>query len=173
SGYRAKGDSATFGMDASHRGGDRGFVRVDSETRLMFPDYAGNNHFNTIGNLILDPRAGLLFMDFATGSLLQLTGRATIDWDSDAVACIPGARRLVTRGGRRKADQRRRVAADERAARGGPSFAMGGVRHVAVTLCRGDCDPCASPRCRHPDSGGSVSRPGLPAPGPSSPCGRA
>ena len=96
SGYRAKGDSATFGMDASHRGGDRGFVRVDSGTRLMFPDYAGNNHFNTIGNLILDPRAGLLFMDFATGSLLQLTGRATIDWDSDAVACIPGARRLVT-----------------------------------------------------------------------------
>ncbi len=96
SGYRAEGVSATFGMDASHRGGDRGFVRVASETRLEFPDYSGNNHFNTIGNLALDSRAGFLFIDFETGSLLQLTGRATIDWDSEAVARIPGARRLVT-----------------------------------------------------------------------------
>lgn len=96
SGYRDKGESATFGMDASHRGGDRGVVRVVTETCLMFPDYAGNNHFNTIGNLVLDPRAGFLFIDFATGSLLQLTGRATIDWESEAVSRIPGARRLVT-----------------------------------------------------------------------------
>ena len=96
SGYRAEGESATFGMDASHRGGDRGFVRVASDTRLAFPDYAGNNHFNTIGNLVLDSRAGFLFIDFETGSLLQLTGRASIDWDSKAVAQIPGARRLVT-----------------------------------------------------------------------------
>jgi ferredoxin-NADP reductase len=64
--------------------------------RIAFPDYAGNNHFNTIGNLVLDPRAGFLFIDFETGGLLQLTGRATIDWDSEAVARIPGARRLVT-----------------------------------------------------------------------------
>lgn len=89
------GDGATFGMDASHRGGDPGFVRVDGET-LVFPDYAGNNHFNTIGNLVVDPRAGLLFVDFERGSLLQLTGRTTIDWDSGAVARVPGARRLVT-----------------------------------------------------------------------------
>ena len=96
SGYRANGESTTFGMDVSHRGGDHGFVRVASDRRLEFPDYAGNNHFNTIGNLVLDPRAGFLFIDFGTGSLLQLTGRATVDWDSEAVARIPGARRLVT-----------------------------------------------------------------------------
>lgn len=96
SGYRAEGESATFGMDASHRGGDRGFVRVAGETRLEFPDYAGNNHFNTIGNLVLDPRAGFLFIDFESGGLLQLTGRATVDWDSDALSQFPGARRLVT-----------------------------------------------------------------------------
>jgi len=95
SGHRGDGDSPTFGMDASHRGGERGFVAVTSATRLVFPDYAGNNHFNTIGNLALDPRAGLLFVDFETGGLLQLTGRTTIDWDSDAVARSPGARRLV------------------------------------------------------------------------------
>jgi ferredoxin-NADP reductase/predicted pyridoxine 5'-phosphate oxidase superfamily flavin-nucleotide-binding protein len=96
SGHRGVGNNPAFGMDASHRGGDPGFVQVVSETRLKFPDYAGNNHFNTIGNLVLDPRAGFLFVDFETGSLLQLTGRATIDWDSDAVAGFPGARRIVT-----------------------------------------------------------------------------
>jgi ferredoxin-NADP reductase/predicted pyridoxine 5'-phosphate oxidase superfamily flavin-nucleotide-binding protein len=90
-----EGDSPVYGMDASHRGGDPGFVEVAGATRLLFPDYAGNNHFNTIGNLVLDPRAGLLFVDFESGSLLQLTGRAAIDWDSDAVARYPGARRLV------------------------------------------------------------------------------
>jgi hypothetical protein len=82
-------------MYASHRGGDRGFVRIAGDNRLEIPDYAGNNHFNTIGNLMLDSRAGLLFIDFATGSLLQLTGQATIDWDSKAVTRVPGARRLV------------------------------------------------------------------------------
>ena len=96
SGFRGDGDSPTFGMDASHRGGERGFVRVLDGTRLQFPDYAGNNHYNTIGNLVLDPRAGLLFIDFETGSLLQLTGAASIDWDSADLDEFPGARRLVT-----------------------------------------------------------------------------
>ena len=95
SGYRGEGDSPTFGMDASHRGGDRGFVRCLDDATLVFPDYAGNNHFNTIGNLILDPRAGFLFIDFEAGSLLQLTGTASIDWDSVALSDFPGARRLV------------------------------------------------------------------------------
>lgn len=95
-GYRGDGDSPSFGMDASHRGGEPGFIRVESDTELVFPDYAGNNYFNTIGNLILDPRAGLLFVDFERGSLLQLTGRASIDWDSERVAHFPGARRLVS-----------------------------------------------------------------------------
>jgi len=96
SGYRGEGESDTYGMDASHRGGDRGFVQVLDDMTLQFPDYAGNNHFNTIGNLVLDPRAGYLFIDFATGSLLQLTGKASIDWESEELANYPGARRLVT-----------------------------------------------------------------------------
>ena len=95
-GYRGEGESATFGMDASHRGGDRGFVRALDDTRLQFPDYAGNNHFNTIGNIVLDPRAGYLFIDFETGSLLQLTGTVSIDWDSEELSHFPAARRLVT-----------------------------------------------------------------------------
>lgn len=95
SGYRGDGESPTFGMDVSHRGGDRGFIQIMGNKRLRFPDYAGNNHYNTIGNLILDPRAGYLFIDFETGSLLQLTGNAFIDWDSDELARFPGAHRLV------------------------------------------------------------------------------
>jgi len=95
SGHRGCGDSAAFGMDASHRGGDAGFVEVQSDTRLRFPDYAGNNHYNTIGNLMMDPRAGMLFVDFERGSLLQLTGRARIDWNSPELSRFPAAQRLV------------------------------------------------------------------------------
>ena len=96
SGYHGDAaDAGAVGMDASHRGGSPGFVKVDNDRRLVFPDYAGNNHFNTIGNLVLEPGVGLLFVDFSNGSLLQITGRATIDWDSAEVANHPGAQRLV------------------------------------------------------------------------------
>ncbi len=95
SGHQGEHRSESDGMDASHRGGPAGFVTVDSATRIVFPDYAGNNHFNTIGNLLMDPRVGVTFVDFENGGLLQLTGRATIDWESPAVAEYPGAQRLV------------------------------------------------------------------------------
>ena len=84
SGQRRREEAASNGFDASHRGGAPGFVRVLSPTRLRIPDYAGNNFFNTIGNLMEDPRIGLLFVDFSTGGLLHLSGRATIDWTPGA-----------------------------------------------------------------------------------------
>jgi hypothetical protein len=67
------------GADASHRGGRPGFVRVLGEDRLAFDNYPGNGMFNTLGNLVEHPRAGLLFLDFETGDVLQLTGRAQVD----------------------------------------------------------------------------------------------
>ena len=83
------------GADASHRGGAPGFVKVVDERTLAFPDYPGNNMFNTLGNLAAQPRAGLLFLDFESGDTLQLTGRARLDRDPAAVAAFRGARHLV------------------------------------------------------------------------------
>jgi len=71
------------GADASHRGGRPGFVRVVDDRRLAFDDYPGNNMFNTLGNLLEYPRSGLLFLDFSSGDVLQLTARAEVRFGGD------------------------------------------------------------------------------------------
>jgi predicted pyridoxine 5'-phosphate oxidase superfamily flavin-nucleotide-binding protein len=68
------------GVDVSHRGGRPGFVRVLEDGSLAVPDFIGNSFFNTLGNLALEPRAGLLFIDFERGDLLQLAVRAELMW---------------------------------------------------------------------------------------------
>lgn len=83
------------GADASHRGGNPGFIHTDGERRIIIPDYNGNSLFNTLGNIHLNPRAGLLFVDFESGRTLQLTGRAAINWDRASASSYPGAERLV------------------------------------------------------------------------------
>ena len=83
------------GADASHRGGNPGFVKVTGPETLLFPNYWGNSMLNALGNITLDPHAGLLFIDFATGSTLQITGTASVIWDRDRVADFPGANQLV------------------------------------------------------------------------------
>ncbi len=67
------------GVDASHRGGAPGFVRV-SGNELWWPDYPGNNMFNSLGNIAVDDTAALLFLDFATGGTVQLSGTAVVEW---------------------------------------------------------------------------------------------
>ncbi|MEM5314648.1 pyridoxamine 5'-phosphate oxidase family protein [Paraburkholderia sp. JHI869] len=81
--------------DVSHRGGMPGFVRIDDERTLTAPDFSGNKFFNTIGNLLREPRAGLLFVDFARGDLLYLAVRAEVIWDGPEIAQFPMAQRLV------------------------------------------------------------------------------
>lgn len=61
-------------VDVSHRGGRPGFVRVDADGSLLVPEFAGNLFFNTLGNFTVNPRAGLVFVDFDHGHLLQMTG---------------------------------------------------------------------------------------------------
>ena len=73
------------GVDASHRGGATGFVRVDGGD-LWWPDYPGNNMFNSMGNLAVDDSAALLFVDFATGTTLQMSGSAALQWTEPGAA---------------------------------------------------------------------------------------
>lgn len=70
------------GADCSHRGGNPGFVSVAQNT-LSWPDYPGNAMFNTLGNLALDGRAGLVFPDWQSGAALQLAGEAQVIQDGD------------------------------------------------------------------------------------------
>ncbi len=81
-------------VDASHRGGKPGFVRINDDGSLTIPDFAGNLHFNTLGNFLLNPRAGLVFPDFETGNLLQLTGDAEVILESAEIDAFQGAERL-------------------------------------------------------------------------------
>lgn len=93
-GHHGDADHPANGYDASHRGGAPGFVQVVDGTHLRIPDYAGNNFFNTIGNLVENPSIGLVFVDFETGGLLHVTGRATIDWDAQN-SHDPNALRMI------------------------------------------------------------------------------
>lgn len=86
---------AEGGADASHRGGAPGFVRVLAPDTLAFPDYAGNMMFNTLGNISVNPRVGLLFLDFENGSTLQLTGTAEILRDEARVSQFAKAQYVV------------------------------------------------------------------------------
>lgn len=81
-------------VDVSHRGGKAGFVRVNDDGSLTIPDFAGNLHFNTLGNFLVNSRAGLVFPDFETGGLLQLTGDAEVILESPEIAAFQGAERL-------------------------------------------------------------------------------
>ena len=91
SGYRGTGEDVRFGNDASHRGGSPGFMSVDvgnhnhknggqqQQHVISWTEYPGNNHFNTLGNILMDPRVGISIPNFETGGLLQVSGTATVE----------------------------------------------------------------------------------------------
>jgi predicted pyridoxine 5'-phosphate oxidase superfamily flavin-nucleotide-binding protein len=118
----APAGDARHGCDVSHRGGNPGFVRVEREPHsdadgrdadgsgahgamargndgarsvLYWPDFRGNFFFNTLGNLAVNSRAGLLFMDFESGAALLLTGMAEVIWDGPLVTSFAGAERML------------------------------------------------------------------------------
>ncbi|WP_254943426.1 pyridoxamine 5'-phosphate oxidase family protein [Cyanobium sp. AMD-g] len=93
--YQAESAGAATGVDVSHRGGKSGFVRIDDPCTLTIPDFSGNCHFNTFGNLELNAHAGILFIDFTDGSLLYLTGTAEVIWDGAEIPTYAGAERLL------------------------------------------------------------------------------
>lgn len=88
-----EGEGSRRAVDVSHRGGRSSFVRVDGDV-LTIPDFAGNLHFNTLGNLLINPRAGLVFVDFARGDLLQVSGATELVFAGPELAAFAGAERL-------------------------------------------------------------------------------
>lgn len=80
---------------ASHKGGEPGFVRVLDDHHLAFPVYNGNGMFLTSGNLVVNPRVGMLFIALETGTRLRLNGHVTIDDDDPLVRTYPGAMFVV------------------------------------------------------------------------------
>lgn len=162
---------AAAGADVSHRGGPAGFVRVASPNRLLLPDYRGNMMFNTLGNLLTHPGAGILLVDFEGGATLQLSGRAAIRWEVDPAA-FPGAERLVE------------LDVEEVIERGLQSAAAGSaVRSIDTTPNPATLPPCApsstpgpgaprsspSARCRGPRSAPATSACGCTRPGSTAP----
>jgi len=90
-------DHPEHGADASRRGGDPGFIDVRGDT-LVVPDYPGNNMCRTLGNIKVTDRAGLLFVDFKDGNILQLSCDATLIWDATRITDFETADRLVEFG---------------------------------------------------------------------------
>nr|WP_232848538.1 pyridoxamine 5'-phosphate oxidase family protein [Bowmanella yangjiangensis] len=85
--------ASTKAVDVSYRGGLPGFIKVH-ENSLYIPDWPGNNYFNTLGNIQVNPKVGLLFANFSTGELVHLTGSAQILWE-DKIGNWPSGTQLV------------------------------------------------------------------------------
>lgn len=81
-------------VDVSHRGGKAGFVRIAEDGGLTIPDFNGNLFFATLGNIVLNGKAGLVFVDYASGDMLQITGDAEVVLESPEIAAFQGAERL-------------------------------------------------------------------------------
>ncbi|HYF43045.1 MAG TPA: pyridoxamine 5'-phosphate oxidase family protein [Ramlibacter sp.] len=86
--------SPAHGVDVSHRGGKPGFVKVQGDT-LTVPDFVGNAFFNTLGNLLLQPRCGLLFIDFEGQGLSWISAEAEVVTEGAELRSFQGAQRLV------------------------------------------------------------------------------
>ncbi|KAK2002310.1 oxidoreductase FAD-binding domain-containing protein [Colletotrichum falcatum] len=86
-------------MDTNHRGGSRGFVRVVSNdedgVEIIYPEFSGNRLYQTLGNLKLNPLAGIAIPDFETSDILYLTGSASILIGQDAAAYLPRTKLAV------------------------------------------------------------------------------
>ncbi len=81
--------------DCSYKGGLPGFVRVVDEHTLAFPSYDGNGMFRSLGNILVNPKVGLLFIDFERPKRLRITGTASVQEDDPLLPEFPGAQMIV------------------------------------------------------------------------------
>jgi hypothetical protein len=81
--------------NCSYKGGDPGFVRVLDRHTIAFPSYDGNGMYLSMGNVLANPRVGLLFIDFERGKRMRLNGVASIDEHDPLLAEYPEAQLVV------------------------------------------------------------------------------
>ena len=81
--------------DCSYKGGMPGFVKVVDPTTIVFPSYDGNGMFRSLGNIVVNPRVGMLFIDFAQPNRMRVNGTATVETDGDLVERFDGAQAVV------------------------------------------------------------------------------
>lgn len=81
--------------NCSYKGGDPGFVRVISETELAFPCYDGNGMFLSMGNVLVNPHVGMLFVDFERPRRMRINGTATLRDDASLRELFVGAQFVV------------------------------------------------------------------------------
>jgi len=81
--------------DCSYKGGHPGFVRVVAPDTVAFPSYDGNGMFKSLGNLLVNPQVGLLFIDFEKPRRLRVNGRAAVREDDPLRAEFVGAQLVV------------------------------------------------------------------------------
>jgi predicted pyridoxine 5'-phosphate oxidase superfamily flavin-nucleotide-binding protein len=81
----------------SYKGGDPGFVKVLDEHTLAFPNYDGNGMYLSLGNTLVNPQVGLLFIDFYSErpSRLRVNGLASVDWEDELRGEYPEAQFVV------------------------------------------------------------------------------
>jgi predicted pyridoxine 5'-phosphate oxidase superfamily flavin-nucleotide-binding protein len=81
--------------DCSYKGGMPGFVRVVDPQTLAFPSYDGNGMFRTLGNVMVNPKVGLLFIDFERPNRMRVNGMASLHDDDELLAAFEGAQLVV------------------------------------------------------------------------------
>jgi predicted pyridoxine 5'-phosphate oxidase superfamily flavin-nucleotide-binding protein len=92
--------STADNVDCSFKGGVPGFVRVVGDNVIAWPDYDGNRMYRSLGNILRNPRVGLLFIRFDgtlfnNASRLRINGHAEIDESAEVIVGLPGAKRLI------------------------------------------------------------------------------
>lgn len=80
--------------DCSFKGGGSGLIKLLDAKRFAFPDFDGNGAFMSIGNILVNPHVGCLFLDFTDGTRLRVNGRAEI-LDGDSNNLFPDADRAI------------------------------------------------------------------------------
>lgn len=81
--------------NCSYKGGEPGFVRVVDEHTIAFPNYDGNGMYLSMGNVLVNPAVGMLFIDFERGHRMRLNGTASIDPNDPLMSSYPEAQFIV------------------------------------------------------------------------------